>query len=79
MSLDGYVAGPRQSLEHPLAERAEAKALHDWAFATRTFREIHGMEGGDSGLDDEQAARWNRNLGAVIMGRTCSARYGVRA
>ena len=67
MSLDGYVAGPRQSLEHPLGEGGTA--LHEWAFATRSFRAMEGMEGGVAGLDDEHAARWNRNIGATIMGR----------
>ncbi len=68
MSLDGYVAGPNQSLENPLGEGA--LGLHDWAFATRAFREAHGMgDGGETGLDDSYAARWNENIGATIMGR----------
>lgn len=67
MSLDGYVAGPRQSVENPLGEGGEA--LHEWAFATRTFRRIHGMEGGSTGPDDEVAAEAFRNVGATIMGR----------
>jgi len=65
MSLDGYVAGPRQSLENPLGEGGVA--LHDWAFATRTFRANHGLDGGQTGLDDDHAA--STNLGATIMGR----------
>jgi len=67
MSLDGYVAGPGQSLEHPLGEGGEA--LHDWAFATRTFRAMHGQEGGETGIDDEHAASGSKNVGATIMGR----------
>ncbi len=67
MSIDGYVAGPEQSLEEPLGKGG--RALHDWAFATRTFRSIHGMEGGESGLDDEHAAASTANVGATIMGR----------
>jgi dihydrofolate reductase len=67
MSLDGYVAGPSQSLDNPLGEGG--MALHEWAFATRTFHEMQGKEGGSTGLDDEQAGRWNENVGAVIMGR----------
>jgi dihydrofolate reductase len=66
VSLDGYVAGPRQSLENPLGEGG--LALHNWAFATRTFRATHGMEGGEAGLDDDRAAAWT-NIGATIMGR----------
>ena len=68
MSLDGYVAGPNQSRDNPLGEGA--MALHEWAFATRSFRMAHGMEGdGEAGLDDSYAAKWNENVGATIMGR----------
>lgn len=67
MSLDGYVAGPAQSLENPLGEGGTG--LHEWAFATRTFRSVHGLEGGETGLDDEHAARGTANVGATIMGR----------
>ena len=67
ISLDGYAAGPRQSLENPLGEGG--MALHEWAFATRSFRGTHGGDGGETGLDDEFAASWNENIGATIMGR----------
>ncbi len=67
MSIDGYVAGPHQSLENPLGE--DGMDLHEWAFATRNFQETHGEGGGETGLDDEQAAAWNVNVGATIMGR----------
>jgi len=67
MSLDGYVAGPRQSITHPLGEGADK--LHDWAFAVRSFRALHGMEGGATGTDDEVAAESLHNNGATIMGR----------
>jgi dihydrofolate reductase len=67
MSLDGYVAGPRQTLENPLGEGG--MGLHEWAFATRTFRAAHGMEGGETGLDDDVAAAGIGNVGATIMGR----------
>jgi len=67
MSLDGYVAGPGQSLEDPLG--VGGSGLHEWAFATRSFREAHGMDEGEAGLDDDRAAAWNRNIGATIMGR----------
>ena len=43
--------------------------LHGWAFATRGFREMHGMEGGETGIDDDIASGWNVNIGATIMGR----------
>lgn len=67
MSLDGYVAGPNQSLENPLG--VGGTNLHEWAFATRGFRSAHGMEGGEIGLDDDHASAWNENIGATIMGR----------
>ncbi len=67
MSLDGYIAGPRQTLEHPLGEGG--LALHQWAFATRSFRATHGLEGGETGLDDDHVAAWSANIGASIMGR----------
>jgi dihydrofolate reductase len=67
MSLDGYVAGPTQSVSNPLGERGEQ--LHEWAFATRTFRAVHGMEGGATGPDDDIAAEYFQNVGATIMGR----------
>jgi dihydrofolate reductase len=43
--------------------------LHDWLFATRTFRATHGLEGGESGVDDDHAAAWSHEIGATIMGR----------
>ena len=67
MSLDGYTAGPEQTREEPLGKGGEE--LHEWMFATRTFREMGGREGGDTGLDDERMRRWNENVGAHIMGR----------
>jgi dihydrofolate reductase len=65
MSLDGYVAGPGQSFENPLGEGG--LGLHEWAFATRSFRTVHGVDGGETGLDDDHAASWNANIGATIM------------
>jgi dihydrofolate reductase len=67
ISLDGYMAGPSQGLDHPLGVGGER--LHDWAFATRTFRKVHGMDGGDEGVDDEWASRGDVGIGATIMGR----------
>ena len=67
MSLDGYVAGPRQSLENPIGEGA--MALHAWALATKSWRAAHGLEGGESGPDDDRAAAWADGIGATIMGR----------
>jgi len=67
VSLDGYGAGPNQDLENPLG--VGGMALHQWAFATRTFRRMFGSDGGTSGIDDAFAARGFANIGAWIMGR----------
>lgn len=67
ISIDGYSAGPAQSLANPLG--VGGLALHDWAFATRTFQRIHGKDGGATGPDDDFAARGFENIGAWIIGR----------
>lgn len=68
VSIDGFGAGPRQSLEHPLGEGG--KALHGWAFATRSFHRMHGQQNeGSTGVDDRFIARGFENIGAWIMGR----------
>jgi len=68
ISVDGFGAGPDQSLENPLG--VGGGALHEWAFATRTFqKQVFGGEGGETGVDDDFAARGFRNVGAWILGR----------
>jgi dihydrofolate reductase len=67
ISLDGYGAGPNQSVDNPLG--VGAMALHQWAFATRTFQKMFGNEGGATGVDDDFAARGFSNIGAWILGR----------
>jgi dihydrofolate reductase len=67
MSIDGYGAGPQQSLENPLG--IGGLALHEWAFATRTFRRMFGQDGGSTGIDEDFAARSFENVGAWILGR----------
>src|SRR6185436_1152499 len=67
ISLDGYGAGPRQSLENPLGVGAES--LHKWMVGTRTFQQIMGGGGGTTGLDDDYAARGFAGIGAWILGR----------
>ena len=67
ISLDGYGAGPDQSLENPLG--AGGEELHGWLVATRTFARLSRKEGGSTGLDDDFAARGFENVGAWIMGR----------
>lgn len=68
ISLDGYGAGPDQSRENPLGVGGEQ--LHDWVVATRTWRQAHGLEGGEEGsVDDAFARRQFDDVGAWIMGR----------
>lgn len=67
VSLDGFGAGPDQSLEAPMGVGTEG--LHAWAMATRTFRQMFGSDGGSTGVDDEFAQRGFRNVGAWILGR----------
>lgn len=67
MSVDGYVARPGQSVENPLG--VGGGALHEWAFALRSFRASHGLEGGETGPEDDMAAESLANIGATIMGR----------
>jgi len=67
ISIDGYGAGPRQSLENPLG--VGGMELHRWAFATRTFQRMHAGEGGTTGVDESFAARSFENVGAWILGR----------
>jgi dihydrofolate reductase len=67
MTLDGYVAGPNQSVENPLGEGAEH--LHDWAFKLKFFREAHGEEGGETGTNNDVLREAFANVGAWIIGR----------
>ena len=68
ISLDGYGAGPSQSLDHPLG--VGGLSLHDWFTKTRTFhRVMEDGEQGGTGVDDEFAARGVENIGAWILGR----------
>ena len=67
MSLDGFVAGPDQSLENPLGVGGEG--LHDWGIRTASWREQHGYEGGETGPDSEIVGESMAAAGAVVMGR----------
>lgn len=67
ISLDGYVAGPDQTLEQPLGRGGEQ--LHEWIFGLRSWRETHGREGGEGGADDEVLQEAVERQGATVMGR----------
>ena len=67
ISLDGFGAGPEQSLENPLGKRG--LELHQWFFGTRTFRAMTGEGGGSDGVDESYAHRSMDGFGAFILGR----------
>jgi dihydrofolate reductase len=67
MSLDGFVAGPDQTLEQPLGEGGEQ--LHEWVVRLASWREPHGLSGGETGADDDVVTESLRATGAVVMGR----------
>ena len=68
VSLDGFAAGPDQSLAHPLGKSGQD--IFQWFFPTRTFRAMHGEDGGgDTGPDDVFAQRSMAGFGAFILGR----------
>lgn len=67
ISIDGFGAGPNQSLENPLG--VGGMNLHRWFLPTRTFQKMHGSGDGTTGLDDDYAARGFEGIGAWILGR----------
>jgi dihydrofolate reductase len=67
ISLDGYAAGPNQSLENPIGEGG--MRLHKWALDNETWRRQHGQSGGEPSPDSEVIEEVTRNVGAYIMGR----------
>jgi dihydrofolate reductase len=73
MSLDGFVAGPNQSVDNPLG--IGGMRLHEWVFPLRVWRAIHDMEGGEvnesSGVVEQSFA----NIGASLMGRNMFGGY----
>lgn len=67
MSLDGFVAGPSQSVENPLG--IGGMRLHEWAFALSAFRAEHDMEGGEVNESTKVVEESLANIGATVMGR----------
>ena len=67
LSLDGYGAGPHQSVDDPLG--VNGRLLAEWMFATRTFQRTFGQDAGETGVDDDFVARGFDNIGAWIIGR----------
>jgi len=67
ISLDGYVAGPNQSEEHPLGEGGEQ--LHEWVIGLAAWREPHKYEGGEVNASTPLVEESQSGVGAVMMGR----------
>ncbi|MEO6875305.1 MAG: dihydrofolate reductase family protein [Opitutaceae bacterium] len=67
VSLDGYSAGPDQSLEHPLG--VMGPEIFEWFFPTRAFQQMHGGAGGETGVDNQMAEEGFNHIGAWILGR----------
>ncbi|SCL18077.1 Dihydrofolate reductase [Micromonospora rhizosphaerae] len=67
MSLDGFVAAPGQSRQDPLGRGG--LRLHDWLFATESWRAQHGQVGGERNADADVVDEMTRDIGAYVMGR----------
>jgi len=67
ISIDGYGAGPRQDLQHPLG--VNGVELMEWFVPTRVFRRMQGQGDGETGVDNEMAEQSMAGLGAWILGR----------
>jgi dihydrofolate reductase len=67
MSVDGFVAGPNQTLEQPLGEGGEQ--LHEWIIGLESWRKQHGLDGGETNADAELVRDTQDRTGAFVMGR----------
>ena len=67
MSIDGYSAGPNQDLQNPIG--TGGMELMEWFFHTREWRRMHGQADGETGVDNDIAARGFDGVGAWILGR----------
>ena len=67
ISLDGFVAGPNQSIQEPLGIGGER--LHEWVFPLEAWRRAHGKEGGEVNESTPVLEQEVANIGATIMGR----------
>jgi dihydrofolate reductase len=67
MSLDGFVAGPDQSLANPIG--VGGMRLHQWVFPLKAWRAMHGLEGGEANESNRVVEESLANIGATIMGR----------
>ena len=67
MSLDGFVAGPSQSVENPLG--VGGTRLHEWAIPLTAWRAPHGLDGGEVNASSAVIEESLVNIGATVMGR----------
>jgi dihydrofolate reductase len=67
MSLDGFVAGPSQSVDNPLG--IGGMRLHEWVFPLKVWREMQGMDGGEVNESSAVVEESLENIGATVMGR----------
>ncbi len=67
MSLDGFITGPNDDVERPLGEGGER--LHQWIYGLASWRERHGLTGGQSDRDADVVEESFKTTGAVVMGR----------
>jgi dihydrofolate reductase len=67
MSLDGFVAGPQQSVKNPIG--VGGMRLHEWVFPLTAWRRMHGLEGGEVNASSAVVEESLANIGATIMGR----------
>jgi dihydrofolate reductase len=67
ISLDGFVAGPHQSIQNPLG--VGGTRLHEWVVGLRVWRAAHGLEGGEVNESSRVLEESIANIGATIMGR----------
>lgn len=73
MSLDGFTAGPNQSVENPMG--VDGMRLHEWVFGLATWRQSHGLEGGEVTESSAVLEEANANIGATVMGRNMFGGY----
>ena len=67
MSLDGFVAGPDQSVEDPIG--VGGMRLHEWVFPLKAWRGPQGLQGGEENASNDVVEDWLQNIGATVMGR----------
>lgn len=73
ISLDGFTAGPNQSVENPMG--VDGMRLHEWVFNLATWRQSHGLEGGEVNESSAVLEEANANIGATVMGRNMFGGY----